>query len=85
MNNYRDIFISLFWRLPPTIAVGGLGWHILAHARGGFGAIGQLLFGMACLVTAAVIIASPIAKGIIVDEPDGLTKRRYHPGGYNLK
>lgn len=69
MNNYRDITTSLLWRMLPTIAIGTLGWWLLATASGGWAATPRLLFGMACLVAGATIIAPPIAR--LIAEPSG--------------
>ena len=75
MNNYRDILISLLKRTVPTLIVGGFGWWLLATASGGWAATPRLLFGMACLVGAAIMIASPMAR--LVAESSG---NLFYPG-----
>jgi hypothetical protein len=75
MDNYREILTSFLKRVVPALAVGGFGWWLLVTASGGWGAIPQLLFGMACLVGAATIVASPIAA--LIAEPTGGV---YYPG-----
>jgi hypothetical protein len=69
VNNYRDIRIALAWRGSLALLVYGLGWFLLAGAAGGWGAVPQLLFGMGFVVTAAIIVAAPIAR--LVAEPTG--------------
>ena len=69
MNNYREKLTSLLWRLLPAAAIGAFGWFLLASANDGRAAIPGAFFGTACLVTAAIIIAPPIAR--ILAEPAG--------------
>lgn len=75
MNNYREILASLLWRCVPALAVGALGWWLLASASGGLQAFSRLLFGMACVVAGAVIMAPPIAR--LIAEPSG---NLFYPG-----
>ncbi len=74
MSNYRAILISLGWRLLLGAAVYAFGWRVLVSTEGGFGAISELLAGMAFLVLAAVIVAPPLAR--LVAEPSG---RLFYP------
>ena len=76
MDNYREILISILKRAVPAVAVGGLGWWLLANASGGWGATPRLLFGMACIVATAIIMAPPVAR--LVAEPSGSL---FYPGG----
>ncbi len=75
MDNYREIQTSLCKRIVPAVVLGGLGWWMLATASGGWGAIPQLLFGMACLVSAAIVMASPVGR--LIAEPMG---NLFYPG-----
>lgn len=76
MSNYRDIFVSLAWRIIPAGVIGACGWFILTGASGGLSALPQLLLGMACIVAAAIIIAPSIAG--LFAEPSGSL---YYPEG----
>ena len=69
MTNYREILKGLAWRGVLAAGAFGGGWLILARAEGGWGAVPQLLFGMAFLVTGALVIATPLAR--LVAEPAG--------------
>ena len=62
MNNYREILVTLAWRATVALLVLGLGWLLLATAKGGLGAMPQLLLGMALIVIAAIIIAPSLAR-----------------------
>lgn len=69
MNNYREICISLAKRLILAISAGGTGWWLLATKAGGWESTPYLLFGLACIVCAAIIIAAPLAR--LIAEPGG--------------
>lgn len=75
MNNYREILTSLLWRTLAAVAVGSVGWLLLATATGGWSAFPRLLFGMACIVAAAIIVAPPIAR-LIAENSGNL----FYPG-----
>jgi len=80
MNNYREIFITLLWRLIPATGLGGFGWWLISTAKGGWGASSQLFFAMICFVGAAILIGSPIAR--LIAEPAG---RLYYSERYARK
>jgi hypothetical protein len=69
MSNYREILASALWRSLPAVAIGAMGWWLLATATGGLGAIPRLLSGMFCLLIAAIIMAPSIAR--LMAEPSG--------------
>jgi len=75
MNDYRDILISLAWRLGLAAPVFALGWFLLASAEGGWAASPRLLVGMACIVVTAIILAPGLAR--LVAEPSGSL---FYPG-----
>ena len=62
MNNYREIMVTLAKRGALAVLIFGAGWWVLATARGGFAAIGQLLYGFALLILAAILIAPSVAR-----------------------
>jgi len=59
----------LLLRLVPSGVLFGFGWFLLATGTGGYGAVPQLFFGMACFLVAATIIAGPIAR--LIAQPAG--------------
>ena len=69
MKNYRQIIRTLLRRLVPAAALFGVGWYVLATASGGWAAVPRLLVGFSCFITAAVILAFPVAG--LLAEPTG--------------
>jgi hypothetical protein len=69
MNNYQEILVTLARRAALAILVFGLGWLLLATAEDGWGAVPQLLLGIALFVMAAIIIAPSLAR--LLAEPSG--------------
>ena len=61
--------MAIVWRSLPAVAIFALGWWLLATASGGWAATPRLLFGMACLLGAAVIMAPPLVR--LIAEPSG--------------
>ncbi len=69
MKNYREILIQCAIRFLIAIPFFILGWYLVSTAKGGWATSGQILFGMACFVTFAFIIAPPMAR--LFAEPAG--------------
>ncbi len=69
MSDYHEIFRKLAPRLVVSLVLVGLGWKMIAGASGGFAALPQLLFAMAILILASIIIGPSLAR--LIAEPTG--------------
>ena len=75
MSEYRQVLSTLAKRALFAVPVGGFGWYLLASAEGGWSALPQLIFGMAFMLTGAIIIAPACAR--LAAEPAGSL---FYPG-----
>ena len=75
MTEQREILAALAKRALVAVPVWGFGWYLLASATGGWSAMGRLIFGMAFLLTGAIIISPALAR--VVAEPAG---NLFYPG-----
>jgi hypothetical protein len=71
MDNFREIFSSLRWRLVIAIPLFAVFVKLVlfAPSEGGLSDAGPLFAGMACLVLGAIVLCPPLAR--LIAEPAG--------------